>query len=139
MMDLLQMGAQLLAQQLGGNANGDTLQKVLNSLIGDGDSMDLASLVTKMQAGNGGLGDIVQSWLGDGDNAAISASQLKELIDTNRLQQSATQLGVDQGSLLEMLAGTVPQMVDNGSKGGSLLDSLGGIDGMANLAKGFFR
>ena len=57
-MDLLRMGAQMLAQQLGGNTNGDILQNVLNGLIGDGDS---------------------------------------------------------------------------------LLDSLGGIDGMANLAKGFYR
>lgn len=138
-MDLLQMGAQIMAQQLGGNANSDSLQSVLGSLIGDGDSMDIASLVAKMQGGSGGLGDIVQSWLGDGDNAAISASQLEEVIDTDRLQQSASQLGTDQDSLLEMLSSAVPQMVDNGSKGGSLLDSLGGLDGVANLAKGFFR
>lgn len=138
-MDLLQMGAQIMAQQLGSNANTDTIENVLNGLIGDGDSMNIASLVAKMQAGNGGLGDIVQSWLGDGDNAAISASQLQEVIDTDRLQQSASQLGIDQNSMLEMLAGAVPQMVDNGSQGGSLLDSLGGIDGLASLAKGFFR
>jgi len=128
-----------MAQQLGGNANSDSLQNALGSLIGDGDSMDIASLVAKMQGGSGGLGEIVQSWLGDGENATISASQLEEVIDTDRLQQSASQLGTDQGSLLDMLAGAVPQMVDNGSKGGSLLDSLGGLDGIASLAKGFFR
>jgi len=138
-MDLLQMGTQILAQQLGGNANDDTLQNVLNGLIGDGDSMDIVSLVAKMQAGSGGLGDIVQSWLGDGDNAAISGSQLQEVVDTDRLQQSAAQLGIDQSALLEMLTGAVPQMVDNSSKGGSLLDSIGGIDSVANLAKVFFR
>ncbi len=139
-MDLLQMGAQILAQQMGGKTDSNALQDVLGSLIGDGDSMDIGSLVAKMQgSGAGGLGEIVQSWLGDGDNASISASQLEDVIDTDRLQQSATQLGVDQSSLLEMLAGAVPQMVDDGSKGGSLLDSLGGIDGVANLAKGFFR
>ena len=75
-MDLLQMGAQILSQQLGGNANSDSMQNVLSSLIGDGDSMDIASLVAKMQGGSGGLGEIVQSWLGDGENAAISPSQL---------------------------------------------------------------
>lgn len=138
-MDLLQMGAQILSQQLGGNADSDSLQNVLGGLIGDGDSMDIASLVAKMQGGSGGLGEIVQSWLGDGENAAISPSQLKDVIDTDRLQQSASQLGVDQDSLLEMLSGAVPQMVDNGSKGGSLLDSLGGLEGVANMAKGFFR
>ena len=138
-MDLLQMGAQILSQQLGGNANSDSMQNVLSSLIGDGDSMDIASLVAKMQGSSGGLGEIVQSWLGDGENAAISPSQLQDVIDTERLQQSASQLGTDQDSLLEMLSSAVPQMVDNGSKGGSLLDSLGGLEGVANLAKGFFR
>lgn len=138
-MDLLQMGAQILSQQMGGNANSDSMQNVLNSLIGDGDSMDIASLVAKMQGGSGGLGEIVQSWLGDGENAAISPSQLQDVIDTESLQQSASELGTDQDSLLEMLSGAVPQMVDNGSKGGSLLDSLGGLEGVANLAKGFFR
>ena len=92
-MDLLQMGAQILSQQLGGNANSDSLQNVLGSLIGDGDSMDIASLVAKMQGGSGGLAEIVQSWLGDGENAAISPSQLQDVIDTDRLQQSASQLG----------------------------------------------
>jgi len=136
-MDLLQMGAQIMAQQLGGNAKSGNLQDMLGSLIGDGDSMDIASLVAKMQ-GSGNLGDIVQSWLGDGSNAAISASQLNEVIDTNRLQQTASQLGTDQDSLLETLANVIPQMVDNGSKGGSLLDLLGGLGGVANMAKSFF-
>ena len=136
-MDLLQMGAQIMAQQLGGKSSSGDLQKMLGSLIGDGDNMDIGSLVAKMQSGD--LGDIVQSWLGDGDNAAISTSQLSDVIDTDRLQQTATQLGTDQGSLLETLASVIPQMVDNGSKGGSLLASLGGLDGIASLAKEFFR
>jgi uncharacterized protein YidB (DUF937 family) len=136
-MDLLQMGAQIMAQQLGGNAGSGDLQEMLGGLIGDGNSMDIGSLVAKMQGGE--LGDIVQSWLGDGENAAISASQLSDVIDTDSLQKTATQLGTDQDSLLETLAGVIPQMVDNGSKGGSLLDTLGGLEGVANLAKGFFR
>ena len=136
-MDLLQMGAQIMAQQMGGNASSGDLQEMLGGLIGNGDNMDIGSLVAKMQGGE--LGDIVQSWLGDGENVAISATQLSDVIDTDRLQKTATQLGTDQGSLLETLASVIPQMVDNGSKGGSLLDSLGGLDGVANLAKGFFR
>jgi len=137
-MNLLQMGTQIMAQQLGGDADSGSLQEVLGKLIGDGDSMDIGSLVAKMQ-GSGGLGEIVQSWLGDGKNSAISTSQLKDVLDTDRLQQTAAQLGIDQDSLLETLAKVIPQMVDNGSKGGSLLDSLGGLDGVANMAKGFFN
>ena len=136
-MDLLQMGAQIMAQQLGGKTDSGDLQAVLGSLIGDGDNMDIGSLVAKMQGGD--LSDIAQSWLGDGENAEISSSQLSDVIDTDRLQKTAEQLGTDEGSLLDTLARVVPQMVDNGSKGGSLLDSLGGLDGVASLAKGFFR
>ena len=136
-MDLLQMGAQIMAQQLGGKTGSGDLQKVLGSLIGDGDNMDIGSLVAKMQGGE--LSGIVQSWLGDGDNAEISSSQLSDVIDTDRLQKTAEQLGTDESSLLDTLAKVVPQMVDNGSKGGGLLDSLGGLDGVASLAKGFFR
>jgi uncharacterized protein YidB (DUF937 family) len=139
-MDLLQMGAQILTQQLGGNANtsSSSLQNILGSLIGDGDSLNIGSLMEKMQGGGGGLAEIAQSWLGDGDNAAISASQLRDVIDTDQLNKSAAELGTDQDSLMDMLTQAIPQMVDSGSQGGSLLDSLGGLDGVANLAKGFF-
>ncbi len=137
-MDLLQIGAQFMAKQFGSNIDSDSLQNMLGGLVGDGDSLDIGSLVSKMQE-NGGLGDIVQSWLGDGSNAEISASQLSEGIDTDRLQQTASQLGTDQGSLLDTLVKVIPQMVDGSSKGGSLLDSFGGLGGVANLARGFLK
>ena len=138
-MDLLEMGAQIMAQQMGGNTNAssDSLQKVLGSLIGDGDSLNIGSLMEKMQGGGGGLAEIAQSWLGDGDNAAISASQLRDVIDTDQLQKSAAELGTNQDSLMDILTQAIPQMVDSGSQGGSLLDSIGGLGGIANLAKGF--
>lgn len=138
-MDLLQMGAQIMSQQLGGDINSDTLQNTLGSLIGDGDDLNIGSLVAKMQANGGGLGEIVQSWLGDGDNASISALQLRDTIDTDQLQKSANRLGTDQDSLIEILTNVIPQMVDRGSQGGSLLDSIGGLEGMADMAKGFFN
>ena len=138
-MDLLQMGAQIMSQQLGGDINSDTLQNTLGSLIGDGNDLNIGSLVAKMQANGGGLGEIVQSWLSDGDNASISASQLRDTIDTDQLQKSANQLGTDQDSLIEILTNVIPQMVDRGSRGGSLLDSIGGLEGMADMAKGFFN
>lgn len=139
-MDLLQIGAQIMAKQLGSNASSTNLQDMLGNLIGDGDGLNVASLVSKMQV-QGGLGDIVQSWLADGDNADISTTQMREVIDSKQLQHTASQLGTDENSLLQSLVKVIPQMVDNGSKGGSLLDSLGGLGGLggvANLAKGFF-
>ena len=39
---------------------------------------------------------------------------------------------------LSGLEQTVPQVVDKSSEGGSLLDSIGGIEGALKIAKGLF-
>lgn len=44
----------------------------------------------------------------------------------------------DDMDLLQMGAQILTQQM-GGSRGGNLLDSLGGLDGVADLAKGFFR
>jgi uncharacterized protein YidB (DUF937 family) len=137
-MDLLQMGTQILSSQLGSSVSTDDISNTLGGLIGDGDTMNIASLMEKMQ-GNDGLGALAASWLGDGANASITPSQLGEVLDAGKLEQAASLLGTNQESLLSLLTAIVPQMVDSGSKGGSLLDSVGGLEGLAGMAKGFFR
>jgi len=74
---------------------------------------------------------VASSWLGDGDNADISADQLKDVLGGDKISEAAAQLGTDEGSLLESLREAIPQMVDKSSSGGSLMDSLGGLGGMA--------
>ena len=84
-----------------------------------------------------GMGDVADSWLGDGDNADISPDQLKDVLGADKISAAAAELGTDEGSLLEGLREAVTQMVDKSSSGGSLLDSLGGLGGVANMAKKF--
>lgn len=132
-MDVMKLATGLLAKQLGGN--NDAIGGVMNSLIGGGDKMDIGSLVSGLQSK--GLGDVASSWLGDGENAAISADQLKGVLGESEVAQAAAQLGTDEGSLLDSLSSALPQMVDQSSKGGSLLDSVGGIGGIAGMAKKF--
>ena len=47
------------------------------------------------------------------------------------MADAASQLGTDEGSLLDGLKDALPQMVDKASSGGSLLDSVGGLGGLA--------
>lgn len=141
-MDIMKIGAQLLASKLGGNANADQLTSMLGGLLGgnsddSSESAGLGGLVGNLESK--GLGNIAQSWLGDGDNEEISENQLEEVIGTEKIQEMASQLGTDQGSLLSGLREALPQMVDKSSSGGSLLDSVGGIGGLASLAKKFFK
>ena len=107
----------------------------LNGLIGQGDKMDIGSLVSGFK--DKGMGDVAESWLGDGENAPVSAEQLKDVLGAEKIAQAASQLGTDEGSLLSGLQEALPQMVDKGSSGGSLLDSLGGVGGLAGMAKKF--
>ena len=140
-MDIMKLATTMLASKLGGSAGGnsDLIQSAIGGLLGgSGDNgLDLGSLVEKLQ-GNG-LGDIAQSWLGDGDNAEISDSQIESVLGADKIQQAASQLGTDSGNLLNGLKDMIPQVVDKSSSGGSLLDSVGGIGGLASMASKFLK
>ena len=139
-MDIMKLGAQLLAAKLGSNANSDVVQSAIGNLLGGGNSdggLDLGSLVGSLQGG--GLANIAASWLGDGDNEEISEEQVEGLFGADKIQEMASQLGADQGDVLSGLKEALPQMVDKSSSGGSLLDSVGGVAGLAGLASKFLK
>ena len=137
-MDITQMGAELLKNQLGGagGQSNDMIAGVLQKLIGNGDQLDIGGMVAALQSG--GLASIAASWLGDGDNESISTDQVKQVIGDGKISQAAAELGTDEGSLLSGLSQALPQMIDKSSSGGSLLDAVGGIDGALSMAKKLF-
>lgn len=126
-MDLTKLATTMLAKKLGGD--NAAIGSALDSLIGSGDKMDIGGLVNGMKAK--GLGDVAESWLGKGDNADISADQLKDVLGGQQIAQAAEKLGTDENALLDNLKDIVPQLVDQASPGGSLLDSVGGLGGLA--------
>ncbi|MFT6408478.1 MAG: hypothetical protein ACJAQ6_001897 [Arenicella sp.] len=140
-MDMMKLATQLLASKLGGNAgqSNDMVESVIGNLLGGsgGSGIDLGSLVGNLQ--NSGLGDIAQSWLGDGENNGISRSQIESMLGSDKIQSAARELGADQNDLLRGLQNMLPQVVDKSSSGGSLLDSVGGIGGLASLASKFLK
>lgn len=139
-MDLMKLGTQLVMAKLGGNASEGGVTSALSSLLGGSSEsgIDFGSLISNITEKGGGLQDILGSWLGDGDNEAVSGSQIKDMLGSDKITEFASQLGIDEDSAADTLAEAVPQMVDNGSSGGSLLDSVGGIEGAIGLAKKFF-
>ena len=145
-MDLMKIGTQLILSKLGGGASEGGIASALSSLLGGGNSdggFDLSSLVSGMLNNKGsgdsggGIADIVGSWLGDGDNEAVSGSQIKDMLGGDKISEFASKLGIDEDTAADSLAEAVPQMVDKGSSGGSLLDSVGGLSGAIDLAKKF--
>jgi uncharacterized protein YidB (DUF937 family) len=141
--DLLRMGASaFMNSQRSGEAGSGldlgSLTSALSGLTGDSEEggLDIGSILGRMQ--EGGLGDMAQSWLGDGENAAVDAGQITEMFGADRISEFASRLGVSEEEAVGGLSDALPQMVDNASSGGSLLDSIGGISGAIGLAGKLF-
>ncbi len=138
-MDPMDLAKGLLAKKLG--ADSGMVEQALGSLLGSGGGgaagLDggIGGLVSGMKAQ--GLGNIAESWLGDGANAGVSVDQLKDVLGGASVSEAATKLGTDENSLLAGLQQALPQIVDQSSQGGSLLDKVGGIGGLAGMAKKF--
>jgi len=133
-MDIMNIAKSMLAKKLG--ADSGAVGGVLDGLLGGGDKADIGGLVSGLK--EKGLGDIAESWLGDGENKEISAEQLKESLGADEVAQAAEKLGADEESLLGGLKDALPQLVDKASSGGSLLDSVGGLGGLGGMAKKLF-
>ncbi|MEH6451514.1 MAG: YidB family protein [Psychromonas sp.] len=132
------MATELLTNALGGSADSEQASSALSGLLGGSEgNLDLGGLAAKM-AGSGDLSSVIGSWLGDGDNAGISADSITSLFGDSAIGDFAAKLGVDPSNAASALSDVLPQLMDQSSEGGSLLDSLGGAEGLLGAAKSFF-
>lgn len=146
MSDLLKMGANaFIKSKLSGDAGSGldlgSLTSALSGLTGGGDDneeggFDIGSLLGKMQGG--GMAEIAQSWLGDGDNAPVEQNQITEMFGADKISEFASKLGLSEEEAVGGLQDALPQIVDKASSGGSILDSIGGIGGALKMAGKLF-
>jgi uncharacterized protein YidB (DUF937 family) len=59
-----------------------------------------------------GLGGIVGSWIGSGQNLPISADQLQSVLHSDALNQAAQKFGLDPSQLSSMMTQLLPHVVD---------------------------
>ena len=140
--DLIQMGATAfrdsnLSGDAGSNLDIDTITSALSGLTGGSGGFDFSSVVENL--GSSGLGDIAKSWLGDGANQSISPEQIGNALGSEQLSQFASKLGISTEEAAGGLSDALPQMVDKASSGGSLLESLGGVEGIVGMASKLFK
>ena len=130
------MGQQLLGDKLGDNAGG--MMEALSGLT-SGEGLDLGGITEKMKAS--GLGDQLESFLGDGENQEMSADQVKNAFGEEGLANVANKLGVDTDTAASQLTDILPGLLDKASSGGNLLESItgGGAGGLLDMAKGMLK
>src|SRR6266478_8680395 len=59
-----------------------------------------------------GLGGVVASWIGTGQNLPVSADQLQRVLHCDALQNIAAKMGMDQGQVTSVLSQMLPNVVD---------------------------
>jgi uncharacterized protein YidB (DUF937 family) len=67
-----------------------------------------------------GLGDIISSWIGTGENLPISPEQIRQVLGSDQVQHIAEKLGVSSDEASSGLAEMLPQIVDKLTPNGSL-------------------
>src|SRR5690606_25975810 len=94
-------------------------------------------LIQKFQ--QGGLGEVVASWIGSGPNQPVSPGQLQSVLGNDLVSQLAQRSGQDSGSVLSALSAMLPSLIDQATPNGeasvqsgqdsSLLSALSGMLG----------
>lgn len=134
-MNLMETAANMLGDKLG--IDPEAAISGLTGLFGSGDGgLDIAQLMGMVQ--EGGLGDALSTWLGDGENMSIDAAAIKDSLGADQVSSAAETMGVSGDALAGGLSDIIPNLIDQASSGGNLLDSLGGLGGVADLAKKLF-
>jgi len=78
----------------------------------------LAGLAEQFQ--RSGMGDVMSSWIGKGENLPIAPDQLGDVLGGDLLGKLTQQTGMGQGDLLGQLSQLLPQMVDKATPEGAI-------------------
>ena len=116
--------------------NPQLMQAVTGMLSNDGGQGGLKGLIAKFQ--QAGLGDVIGSWVGSGQNQAVSGEQLTNVLGTEAMAGLAEKLGMSQddaaGQLSNILPGLIDKLTPQGQaptgglgNAGDLMGMLGGL------------
>ena len=114
---------------LGGEGQTKALQLIQALLQSQG---GVQGLIEKFQ--QGGLEQIVKSWIGTGENQPISVSQILEVFGKDNIDNAAQAVGVEQQEAPNLLSEYLPKIVDTLSPNGEL--DLKNLDTNALLQQG---
>ncbi len=108
---------------LGGGGRGGNplvgmlLPAVTGMLAGGG----LSKLMSGMQAA--GLEDKAKSWISHGENASISADEVKKVVDPSHIADVAQKAGVSHDEAAALIAQALPAVVNHVTPDGTLPDA----------------
>jgi uncharacterized protein YidB (DUF937 family) len=114
-----------------GGGQGGLLHAVVGMLANNagGGGGGVAELVERFQ--QGGLGDVIGSWIGTGQNLPVSPDQLRNVLGSDALAGIAQRLGLDQAQVAGQLSQMLPEVLDKLTPHGSVPQ--GGLGDVSEL------
>jgi len=125
---LVGIAAQALSQ---GQLNG--LAEQLVNTLSDPRTGGIQGLVQRFQ--QQGLGEVISSWVGTGQNQPITAEQITNAIGSDRLEALARQLGVPPEQVSTTLTQLLPMLIDKLTPDGKIPSSSELLQAGLNLLK----
>ena len=129
-MKLLEIAAKLFLDKLGAEGKGlnassvtSALQNLFPSKNGD---LDLQAIVGQFMGNNASLAQLATSWLGNGANMNLSASQLLGVFGESKISEFASKIGVESNTAVSGLAKMLPEFIDKASENGALKKDIAG-------------
>ncbi len=136
-------GAQPQQPQGGGLGGLDELGGGLAGALGgllanNGEVGGLGGLVSKFE--QAGMGDVIGSWIGAGENQPVSGGQLQDALGSDVISGLAQKLGINAATLLPMLATLLPMLVDRLTpRGQAPAEGLGNQDELLSSLSGLLQ
>jgi len=93
----------------------------------------LQGIVSAMQSN--GMGKQVQSWIGSGKNMPVSGSDIKKVVDPQKLSQIARQQSMSPDEMSQHIAEALPNLVDKATPNGKVPKQGGSIDSLMGKGK----
>ena len=81
----------------------------------------MGGLLNKFQ--QGGLEDLIKSWIGTGPNKAVTPNQLHQALGADTINDLSRETGLSQDELLTQLSQALPEAVDKLTPQGKMPDS----------------
>lgn len=134
-MGLLDSLVGALGQGSSGGGQAQLINLVLGMLANNGGggaggaAGGLGALVEQFQ--RSGLGDVMNSWVGTGQNLPISGDQLESVLGGDTIAQIARQMGMTQGDAAGQLSSLLPEVIDKLTPQGRLPE--GGLGNIGDL------
>ncbi|MFG6449502.1 YidB family protein [Roseateles sp. BYS180W] len=117
---------------IAGNGQGSGLMEAVSGLLANHPG-GLQGLVSAFE--QQGLGGVVSSWIGTGQNLPISAEQIQSVLGSGQIQSLAQSLGFSAQDVSGQLAQLLPQVIDQITPNGALPEG-GALEGLLGMLKG---